>query len=131
MPNIKYDLNILRNQFCRQTNGSLSFRTSIRSEYNFWAIAARSEQSPRSPTAIRRRRRKIILLPMHELQRCYAYVNNQSDSQAPWARAIYGEELVKTCAETGTDYCDITGETHWIKEMLLRYERVPKNGEDS
>ena len=38
--------------------------------------------------------------------------------------AMFGEELVKACAETGTDYCDITGETHWIKEMLVKYERL-------
>jgi short subunit dehydrogenase-like uncharacterized protein len=29
---------------------------------------------------------------------------------------------VKVCAETGTDYCDLTGEPHWIRRMLDRYE---------
>lgn len=36
--------------------------------------------------------------------------------------ALYGEPLVKVCADTGTDYCDLTGETQWIKRMLERYE---------
>ncbi|WP_339856718.1 saccharopine dehydrogenase family protein [Pseudohongiella acticola] len=36
--------------------------------------------------------------------------------------ALYGEPLVKVCAETGTDYCDLTGETQWIKRMIDRYE---------
>jgi short subunit dehydrogenase-like uncharacterized protein len=36
--------------------------------------------------------------------------------------ALYGEPLVKVCAETGTDYCDLTGEPHWIRRMLDRYE---------
>lgn len=38
--------------------------------------------------------------------------------------ALYGERLVKACAETGTDYCDLTGEVHWVKRMIERYETV-------
>ncbi len=37
--------------------------------------------------------------------------------------ALYGEPLVKVCAETGTDYCDLTGEVQWIRRMLERYEK--------
>lgn len=36
--------------------------------------------------------------------------------------ALYGEPLIKACVETGTDYCDLTGETQWIKRMIDRYE---------
>lgn len=36
--------------------------------------------------------------------------------------ALFGETLVKVCAETGTDYCDLTGEPQWIKAMLDKYE---------
>jgi len=36
--------------------------------------------------------------------------------------ALYGEPLVRVCAQTGTDYCDLTGETQWIKRMIERYE---------
>ena len=36
--------------------------------------------------------------------------------------ALYGEPLVKLCAETGTHYCDLAGEVHWIKRMIERYE---------
>ena len=36
--------------------------------------------------------------------------------------ALYGEPLVRICAQTGTDYCDLTGETQWIKRMIERYE---------
>lgn len=36
--------------------------------------------------------------------------------------ALYGEPLIKVCVETGTDYCDLTGETQWIKRMIDRYE---------
>ena len=36
--------------------------------------------------------------------------------------ALYGASLVKVCAETGTDYCDITGEVHWVRRMIQAYE---------
>lgn len=40
--------------------------------------------------------------------------------------ALYGEPLVKVCAESGTDYCDLTGETQWIKRMVDRYEAAAR-----
>ncbi len=36
--------------------------------------------------------------------------------------ALYGEPLVKMCVETGTDYCDLTGEVQWVKRMITRYQ---------
>jgi short subunit dehydrogenase-like uncharacterized protein len=38
--------------------------------------------------------------------------------------ALYGEPLVKVCAESGTDYCDLAGETQWIQRMIRTYERT-------
>ncbi len=38
--------------------------------------------------------------------------------------ALYGEALVKVCAELGTDYCDLSGEVQWIRRMLDRYEKT-------
>ena len=40
--------------------------------------------------------------------------------------ALYGELLVKLCARSGTDYCDLTGEPQWIKRMISRYESAAK-----
>ena len=40
--------------------------------------------------------------------------------------ALYGELLVKVCAETGTDYCDLTGEVQWSRLMGERYGDVAK-----
>lgn len=34
---------------------------------------------------------------------------------------LLGEPLVKACAEQGTDYCDLTGETPFIRRMIERY----------
>jgi short subunit dehydrogenase-like uncharacterized protein len=36
--------------------------------------------------------------------------------------ALFGEPLVRACAQTGTDYCDLTGEPQWIRRMLQKYE---------
>lgn len=40
--------------------------------------------------------------------------------------ALYGEPLVKVCAETGVDYCDLTGEAQWIRRMIAKYEEAAK-----
>ena len=38
----------------------------------------------------------------------------------PFAR--HGSGLVAACAAGGTDYCDITGESHWIRKMIDTHE---------
>lgn len=38
--------------------------------------------------------------------------------------ALYGEALVKACCESGTDYCDITGEIHWVVRMISQYQEA-------
>ncbi|MGZ8259434.1 MAG: saccharopine dehydrogenase family protein [Caldimonas sp.] len=40
--------------------------------------------------------------------------------------ALHGEPLVRACAETGTDYCDLTGEVQWIRRMLQRHEAAAR-----
>ena len=40
--------------------------------------------------------------------------------------ALYGSPLVKVCAETGTDYCDLTGEVQWIARMIAEHEQAAK-----
>ena len=36
----------------------------------------------------------------------------------------YGSEMVAACAATGTDYCDLTGEVNWVREMVDRYHET-------
>lgn len=38
----------------------------------------------------------------------------------------YGSGLVEACAVNGTHYCDITGESDWVREMIDRYDDVAK-----
>ena len=42
----------------------------------------------------------------------------------PYAR--YGSELVEACAENGTHYCDLTGEVHWMRHMISKYQKTAK-----
>lgn len=37
---------------------------------------------------------------------------------------LFGEPMVKACAENGTDYVDLTGEPQWIHAMLAKYETL-------
>ncbi|MEM7077221.1 MAG: saccharopine dehydrogenase NADP-binding domain-containing protein [Pseudomonadota bacterium] len=56
----------------------------------------------------------------------------------PYAR--YGSLLVEVCAEQGTHYCDLTGETYWLRRMIDAHQEtaqdsgailVPMSGFDS
>lgn len=39
---------------------------------------------------------------------------------------LYGSELVAACAKVGTDYVDLTGESHWIAAMIAAHEAAAK-----
>ena len=38
----------------------------------------------------------------------------------------YGTNLVRCCAEFGTHYCDITGESDWVRQMIDKYDEKAK-----
>jgi short subunit dehydrogenase-like uncharacterized protein len=41
----------------------------------------------------------------------------------------YGSALVAACAEAGTHYCDLTGEVHWMREMIdAHHDQARKTG---
>ncbi|MEM1249933.1 MAG: saccharopine dehydrogenase NADP-binding domain-containing protein [Acidobacteriota bacterium] len=42
----------------------------------------------------------------------------------PYAK--YGSKLVEACVEAGTDYCDLTGEVHWIRQMIDAHETTAR-----
>ncbi|QDW54512.1 saccharopine dehydrogenase family protein [Burkholderia sp. KBS0801] len=91
-----------------------------------WAIAGRSEAKLRHV-------REALGAAGQTLPIIVADAADDTQLQALCARtrvvvstvgpyALYGEPLVRICAQTGTDYCDLTGETQWIKRMIERYE---------
>lgn len=45
----------------------------------------------------------------------------------PYAK--YGSTLVAACAARGTDYCDLTGEVHWMRAMIdAHHETAQRSG---
>ncbi len=93
-----------------------------------WAIAARS------PEKLQRLRQELNLTE-DQVPSFIADSNDESALRLLCERArvvistvgpyaLYGETLVRLCAETGTDYCDLTGEVQWIRRMLKRYESL-------
>lgn len=40
--------------------------------------------------------------------------------------ALYGSDLVAACAETGTHYCDLTGEVHWMRRMIDAHDATAR-----
>ena len=43
--------------------------------------------------------------------------------------ALYGSKLVAACAEAGVGYCDLAGETQWIRRMIdTHHERARASG---
>ncbi|ERH14068.1 MAG: hypothetical protein J07HB67_00030 [halophilic archaeon J07HB67] len=36
----------------------------------------------------------------------------------------YGSPMVAACAAAGTDYCDLTGEVNWVREVVDRYHET-------
>ncbi|MFM0290850.1 saccharopine dehydrogenase family protein [Paraburkholderia megapolitana] len=93
-----------------------------------WAIAGRSESKLKSV-------RDSLGAAAQSLPIIVADAADEAQLQAMCARTrvvvstvgpytLYGEPLVKVCAQSGTDYCDLTGETPWIRKMVEKYEPV-------
>jgi len=130
MTNRKFDLVVF---------GATSFAGKIVCEYligehlepNFsWAMAARSESKLQAcRLALGEKASDIPLIiadsfdepSLTELCRQTHVVIS---TVGPFA--LYGDMLVKTCAENGTDYCDLTGEAQWVRRMFLAYGDTAK-----
>eukprot|EP01099_Mayorella_cantabrigiensis_P001943 TRINITY_DN1837_c0_g1_i1.p1 TRINITY_DN1837_c0_g1~~TRINITY_DN1837_c0_g1_i1.p1 ORF type:complete len:364 (-),score=90.46 TRINITY_DN1837_c0_g1_i1:277-1335(-) len=39
---------------------------------------------------------------------------------------LYGTPLVQSCVKNGTDYVDITGESHWVRKIIKDYHQEAK-----
>lgn len=40
--------------------------------------------------------------------------------------ALHASEMVVACAYNGTDYCDLSGELHWIRDMIDRHDEAAR-----
>ena len=92
-----------------------------------WAVAGRN------PTKLAELKREIL---GEEADRLPEIIADSKDQESLYAMvsatsvvcaivgpyALFGSELVRVCVETGTHYCDLTGEVQWMKEMIARYQ---------
>ncbi|MDX1668359.1 MAG: saccharopine dehydrogenase NADP-binding domain-containing protein, partial [Limnobacter sp.] len=116
--------------------GATSFVGQILAEYYWkrhglngeisWAIAGRSESKLKSLQSSLGAGAKDIPLIVADaqspadLKKLCAQANVVCSTVGPYA--LYGNEVVKACAESGTHYCDLTGEVQWIDRMIQANE---------
>ena len=95
-----------------------------------WAIAGRSagklDEVKRSLGALGQSLPVIVADAANEAQLRAMCAQTRVVVSTVGPYALYGEPLVKVCAETGTDYCDLTGEAQWIRRMIAKYEGAAK-----
>ena len=120
--------------------GATSFVGQILARYLFaqfgahdglkWALAGRSGQKLqrlRSSLGPKAARLPIVVADAADADALEALcVQTRVVISTVGPYALYGEPLVKACAETGTDYCDLTGEVQWIRRMIHAYEKTAR-----
>lgn len=107
----------LTNQFNQPGKESLKWAIAGRSQAKLDEVKAKIQQ-PNLTTIIADAQDEVALKAMCEQAKVII------STVGPYA--LYGEALVKVCAESGTDYCDLTGEVQWIDRMLKKYETAAK-----
>ncbi|RPE31358.1 short subunit dehydrogenase-like uncharacterized protein [Acinetobacter sp. BIGb0102] len=99
---------------------------STQQEQLSWAIAGRSQQKLqdlKSSLGTLGESLPILIADASkqaELNALCAQTRVVVSTVGPYA--LYGEPLIQACVTNGTDYCDLTGETQWIKKMIEKYE---------
>jgi short subunit dehydrogenase-like uncharacterized protein len=108
----------------------LAARDSERNDPLRWAIAGRSKQKLEALRA--------ALGPGHSKLQLLEADAGDAGSLAALCRkarvvvstvgpyALHGEPLVRACAESGTDYCDLTGELQWLRRMISTYDAAAR-----
>lgn len=106
----------------------LEYLASYQDETISWAMAGRNEQKLLDAKQTNNLEHIPHIIADADDEAALTAMCNQTNvvisTVGPYA--LYGETLVKVCAQTGTDYCDLTGEPQWIKAMLDKYEDTAK-----
>ena len=95
-----------------------------------WAIAGRSQaklDALREALGSKAARLPVLVADAADeiaLRRMCAQTRVVVSTVGPYA--LYGEPLVKVCADSGTDYCDLTGEVQWIRRMVRKYDKAAR-----
>ncbi len=91
-----------------------------------WAMAGRSQQKLDDIKAdVGAGEITTVVADAHDLDALNDLVKRTRvvlTTVGPYAR--YGSELVEACAANGTHYCDLTGEVHWMREMISKHQEA-------
>ena len=90
-----------------------------------WAVAGRNESKIKD--ILDGKNVPILIADSHDKESLVDLVKKTKvilTTVGPYAR--YGSELVEACAENGTHYCDLTGEVHWMRYMITKYQNTAK-----
>jgi len=93
-----------------------------------WAIAGRNQEKleqVREDCLPRARRKELPILIADSadptsIAQLVAQTRVICSTVGPYAK--YGTALVAACAEAGVDYCDLTGEVHWMARVIPDYQ---------
>lgn len=96
-----------------------------------WAIAGRSREKLEAVRgAIGQPELPLLVGDSHDrasLDAIVARTKAICSTVGPFAK--FGSELVAACVAGRTHYCDITGETHWIRKMIDRHHDAAREHE--
>ena len=90
-----------------------------------WAIAGRHRgklEAAREAAGERARPADVVIADSRHQASVDAMVSQARvvlNTAGPFA--LYGTPVVDACVRFGTHYADITGETHWVRELIDRY----------
>jgi short subunit dehydrogenase-like uncharacterized protein len=91
-----------------------------------WAMAGRSQTKLELiRTELGDNKIPLIVADSHDEASLTAMVKRAKvicTTVGPYAK--YGNELVAACVENGTDYCDLAGETPWIRRMVDQHHQA-------
>lgn len=119
--------------------------TSLPTDFE-WAVAGRNESKLKQVvadlTALNPDRKppgiEIAQLRKEDLVRLAKKTKVLITTVGPYVK--YGSAVLEACAETGTHYLDVTGEIHWVYDMVHKYHDtakrtgaiiIPQNGVES
>jgi len=93
-----------------------------------WAMAGRSRQKLEQVRSLLGNDPiELIVADSHDKASLDAMVRRSKvicTTVGPYAK--YGDELVAACVEHGTDYCDLAGETPWIRRMIDQHDEAAR-----
>ena len=94
-----------------------------------WAIAGRTRAKlERIREELGRPDLPILVgdaLDPDDMRRLAASTRVVCSTAGPYAR--YGSHLVAACAESGTHYCDLSGEVPWMRTMIERHDAAARS----